>query len=161
MQWAQRRAIRAVCFFSLAAKSKCLSVRSAHNHENIPIPQHVAAKNQAKIVSAKQVVNKYFSALDRGDFTEAYEQMSRSSDRGTSSEFAEENANIETITVNFTQNASVSYDTNGATIELPIRYSIKTKNDNTETYSGSAIIYTDDKDAEYEIIKIDVTREEN
>ncbi|PHS02729.1 MAG: hypothetical protein COA80_00165 [Leeuwenhoekiella sp.] len=128
----------------------------------IPADDSDSAQNQAEIVSAKQVVNKYFSALDRGDFTEAYEQMSRSSDRGTSSEFAEENAGIETITVSFTQDATVNTNTNGTEIELPLRYTVKTKNENTETYSGSAIVLkASGEDSDYQILKMNVTREDS
>ncbi|MAW96747.1 MAG: hypothetical protein CMF36_10925 [Leeuwenhoekiella sp.] len=119
------------------------------------------ANDQGSIVTAKRIVNKYFEALNRGDFTEAYEQMSRNSERGTSSEFAEKNAEIETVTVNFTQDATVSDGANGSEVTLPIRYTVKTKNNNTMTYTGSAVVVKGTgEDDSYQITAMNVNRED-
>ena len=119
-------------------------------------------ENLAEINSAKKVVNDYFDALKRGDLTEAYEEMSRTSDRGTSSEFAEKYSNIETVTLSFTEDPEVIAGAAGTDVNLPLRYTIKTKTGNTETYSGSVLIVKENsEDADYKIQGMTMTREDS
>lgn len=115
-----------------------------------------------EINSAKKLINDYFDALKRGEMTEAYEEMSRTSDRGTSSEFAEKHSNIETVTLSFTEDPEVINGAGGTDVKMPLRYSIKTKEGNTETYNGSVLVVKKNtEDADYKIQGMTMTREES
>ena len=117
------------------------------------------AEDVAAINSAKKAVNDYFDALGRGDISEAYETMSTKSDRGTRAAFDEKNATIESVMVSFTEEPEVTMQ--GSKVTLPLRYSIKTKAGNTETYKGHAMISKTDEEGDYKIDGIKVSREEN
>lgn len=116
----------------------------------------------AEINSAKKVINDYFDALNRGEITEAYEEMSQTSDRGTSSEFAEKHSNIETVTLSFTEDPEITSGAEGIDVKMPLRYTIKTKQGNTETYNGSImVVKKNTEDADYKIQGMTMTREDS
>ena len=115
-----------------------------------------------EINSAKKVINDYFDALSRGETAEAYQEMSQTSDRGTSSEFAEKHSNIETVTLSFTEDPKVTSGAEGTDVKMPLRYTIKTKQGNTETYNGSVMVVKKNKeDADYKIQGMTMTREDS
>ncbi|RXG27058.1 hypothetical protein [Leeuwenhoekiella marinoflava] len=119
-------------------------------------------ENLVEINSAKKVINDYFDALKRGEMTAAYEEMSRTSNRGTSSEFAEKHSNIETVTLSFTKDPEVINGAEGTDVKMPLRYTIKTKEGNTETYNGSVLVVKKNKeDADYKIQGMTMTREDS
>jgi len=113
----------------------------------------------AAINSAKNQVNKYFEALNNGDDLKAYEEMATSSDRGTRSSFSEKNANIESVELSFTEDGKVSMQGDNTEIKLPIRYVVKTKQGNTESYNGYATISKKGDDGDFKIQEMNVTRE--
>ncbi|MEC8682071.1 MAG: hypothetical protein VXX80_00145 [Bacteroidota bacterium] len=117
----------------------------------------------AEINSAKKVINDYFDALERGETNEAYEALSQSnSERTTPSEFAEKHANVETATVSYTTDPQVVKGANGTDVKLPFRYTILTKDGNTMSYNGSAmIVKSSEEDADYKIQGMTMSREES
>ncbi|WP_028377781.1 hypothetical protein [Leeuwenhoekiella sp. MAR_2009_132] len=119
-------------------------------------------KDLAEINSAKNQINKYFDALNEGDDMKAYEAMSITSDRGTRSDFSDKHANIETVTVTFTETekATVTTQDNGTNIKLPLRYTIKTKDGNSETYNGYATISKNGEDEDYKIERLNASKED-
>ncbi len=134
----------------------------AQGEDMFPAGDEVSASDMAEINSAKKVINDYFDALNRGDVGEAYEAMSQSSDRGTSSDFAEKNAEIETVTVSFTEDPEVVAGNSGTDVNLPLRYTIQTKDGNTKTFTGRAMIVKGNaEDSEYKIQGMNVTREDS
>ncbi|MFI8378838.1 NTF2-like N-terminal transpeptidase domain-containing protein [Leeuwenhoekiella sp. NPDC079379] len=122
-------------------------------------------KDLAEINSAKNQVNKYFEALNEGDQIKAYDEMSITSNRGTRSDFSEKNANVESVTANFTETETetptVTTQDNNTNIKLPLRYTIKTKEGNTETYTGHATITKKGEDGDYKIEGMNVSKEDN
>ena len=121
-----------------------------------------SAENQAAIVGAKKVINEYFTSLERGNYNAAYEAMSQSSDRGTSSEFAEKHASVETASLSFGQDPEVISGPEGIDIKMPLRYTIKTKDGNEETYNGSILVVKGNtEDSDYKIQGMNMTREDS
>ncbi len=121
-----------------------------------------SAENQVAIAGAKKVINEYFTSLERGNYNAAYETMSQTSDRGTSSEFAEKHANIETASLSFAQDPEIITGSEGIDIKMPLRYTIKTKNGNEETYSGSILVVkANTEDSDYKIQGMNMTREDS
>ncbi|MDP5044455.1 MAG: hypothetical protein NWQ06_05685, partial [Leeuwenhoekiella sp.] len=84
------------------------------------------------------------------------------SDRGTRSDFSDKHANIETVTVTFTETekATVTTQDNGTNIKLPLRYTIKTKDGNSETYNGYATISKNGEDEDYKIERLNASKED-
>ena len=117
----------------------------------------------AEIYSAKKVINDYFDAIERGTYNEAYESLAKTnSDRTTPSEFAEKYADVESATVSYTTNPEVVKGANGTDVKLPFRYTILTKDGNSMTYNGSAmIVKSSEEDADYMIQGMTMNREES
>lgn len=136
---------------------------SINNDEMQSSPgENESAENQAAIVGAKKVINEYFTSLERGNYNAAYEAMTQTSDRGTSSEFAEKHASVETASLSFAQDPEVISGPEGTDIKMPLRYTIKTKNGNEETYSGSILVVkANTEDSDYKIQGMNMTREDS
>ena len=135
----------------------------AQNQQVTPEDMFQTSGEEAEIYSAKKVINDYFDAIERGTYNEAYESLAKTnSDRTTPSEFAEKYADVESATVSYTTNPEVVKGANGTDVKLPFRYTILTKDGNSMTYNGSAmIVKSSEEDADYMIQGMTMNREES
>ena len=87
-----------------------------------------------------------------------YDMMTANSNRGTFADFGKMNSKYESMKVTFTDDAIVQ----GGNVTLPVRVVGLTKNGNSETYNGKAVLKKGSGDnAKYQITELDLDQEAN
>ncbi|MAZ25694.1 MAG: hypothetical protein CL868_01280 [Cytophagaceae bacterium] len=112
-------------------------------------------EDMQEVADAKEVINDFYANPGSRD---AYDMMTANSNRGTFADFGKMNSKYESMKVTFTDDAIVQ----GGNVTLPVRVVGLTKNGNSETYNGKAVLKKGSGDnAKYQITELDLDQEAN
>lgn len=113
----------------------------------------MSAEDQKEIADAKKIINDFYMNPGSRD---AFDTMAPNSNRGDYADFTKKNSNYESMKVTFTDDPIVQ----GEEVTLPIRVVGLTKNGNSETYSGKAVLKRgSEENASYQITELDLDQE--